>query len=112
MLAMEKQDFNPKYILRKVLDYKWLVRNFPFFMFLAVLAVVYIYNGHYSVKTIRNISKESALLKELQYEYKTLKSELMFETKQSEIIKKAGPMGLKEMTIPPYIIRDSDVKKQ
>jgi len=106
---MEKQDLHPKQILKKALNYKWLVKNFPFFMFLAALAVVYIYNGHYAVKTIRNISKESAMLKELQYEYKTLKSELMFETKQSEIIKKTEPAGLKEMISPPYIIRDSVV---
>lgn len=108
-LSMEKREFNPKQFLRKAFNYKWLVTNFPFFIFLAALAVIYIYNGHYSTKTIRNISKESTLLKELQYEYKTLKSELMFETKQSEIIKKVENNGLAEMTSPPFIVRDSAI---
>ena len=42
---------------------------------LSVLAIVYIYNGHYADNTVRSINKVNRELKELQYEYKTLKSE-------------------------------------
>ncbi len=104
---MQKPESVPRHLLRKWLSYKWLVRNFPFFLFLSVLAVIYIYNGHYADKTVRNINRESALLKELQYEYKTLKSEVMFRTKQSELIKEVKASGLEEMIRPPYILKDS-----
>jgi cell division protein FtsL len=83
------------------------VKNIPFFLFLAVLAVVYIYNGHYADKTVRNINKVSNELKELQYEYKTLKSEVMFRSKQSELAKAVAPLGLKELVVPPVVLTDS-----
>lgn len=78
-----------------------------FFLFLAVLAVLYIYNGHYADKTARNINSVSKDLKELQYEYKTVKSEVMFRSKQSELAKAVEPFGLKELVVPPVMLYDS-----
>ena len=72
---------------KRFIGYRWIVRNIPFFLFLAGLAVIYIYNGHNADKTVRNINKVSKELKELQYEYKTLKGELMLKSKQSELAK-------------------------
>jgi hypothetical protein len=92
---------------RKFLSHKWIVKNIPFFLFLAALAVIYIYNGHYADKTIRNINKGTNDLKEQQYEYKTLKSEVMFRSKQSELAKAVEPFGLKELTAPPIVLEDS-----
>ena len=92
---------------KKIFSYRWLVKNIPFFLFLSVLAVVYIYNGLYADKTVRNINKVSNELKELQYEYKTLKSEVMFRSKQSELAKAVAPLGLKELVVPPVVLRDS-----
>ncbi len=92
---------------RKVFGYQWILKNIPFFMFLSVLAVVYIYSGHYADKTIRSINKVNKELKEMQYEYKTLKSEVMFRSKQSELAKAVEPLGLKELTMPPIVITDS-----
>ena len=92
---------------KRLLSYQWIVKNIPFFLFLAVLAVVYIYNGHYADKTVRNINQVSRELKELQYEYKTLKSEVMFRSKQSELAKAVEPLGLKELTSPPVVLIDS-----
>ncbi|MBS1946162.1 MAG: hypothetical protein JST47_00200 [Bacteroidetes bacterium] len=92
---------------KKLLNNKWIVKNIPFFLFLTGLAVVYIYNGHYADKTIRNINKATNELKEMQYEYKTLKSEVMFRSKQSELAKAVEPYGLKELTAPPVGLTDS-----
>lgn len=88
-------------------SYRWIVKNIPYFLFLSVLAVIYIYNGHYADKTIRNINKVSKELRELQYEYKTLKSEVMYRSKQSEMAKAVEPLGLKELVVPPIILSDS-----
>jgi len=92
---------------KRLISYRWIVRNIPFFLFLSLLAVIYIYNGHNADKTVRNINKVSKQLKELQYEYKTLKSEVMFRSKQSELAKAVAPFGLKELTTPPIVLNDS-----
>lgn len=83
------------------------MKNLPFFLFLAALAIVYIANGHYADNTVRNINKVNRDLKELQFEYKTLKSEVMFRSKQSELAKAVEPLGLKELTVPPAVLVDS-----
>lgn len=105
-----KQQKEKKPGLKKLLRYTWIVRNIPYFLFLSVLAVVYIYNGHYSDKTIKNINKTSKELKELQYEYKSLRSEVMFRSKQSELAKAVEPLGLKELVQPPMVLKDSTGK--
>jgi len=92
---------------KRWLNYQSLVRQLPFFLFLAILAVLYIYNGHYADKTIRNINRTAREVKELQYEYKTVKSEVMFRSKQSELVKAVEPLGLKELTVAPVILKDS-----
>jgi predicted membrane protein len=92
---------------KRLLNYQSIVKQIPFFLFLALLAVVYIYNGHYADKTIRNISETAKQVKELQYEYKMVKSEVMFRSKQSELAKAVVPLGLKELTVAPIVLRDS-----
>lgn len=87
--------------------YRWFVRNIGFFLFLATLAVVYIYNGHYADNISRDITRTGKEVKELQYEYKTLKSEVMFRSKQSELARAVAPFGLKQLAQPPYILADS-----
>jgi Bacteriodetes cell division protein (FtsL-like) len=107
MQRMQEQKLKKK----KSFNYNWIVTNVPFFLFLSVLAVLYIYNGHHYDKTIKEINKTGRELKELQYEYKTMKSEVMFRSKQSEMAKAVAPLGLKEMIIPPVVIKDSTGKQ-
>jgi hypothetical protein len=92
---------------KRLLNYQSIVKQVPFFLFLAMLAVVYIYNGHYADKAIRNINETAREVKELQYEYKTVKSEVMFRSKQSELAKAVEPLGLKELTVAPIVIIDT-----
>ena len=89
---------------KRLLNYQSLVKQVPFFLFLTVLAVIYIYNGHYADKTIRNINRTAKEVKELQWEYKTVKSEVMFQSKQSELVKAVEPLGLKELTEAPVVL--------
>lgn len=92
---------------KRWLNYQWVVKNFPYFLFLSFLAVIYIYNGHYADKIIRNINTVNKELDELNYEFKTLKSEVMFRSKQSELSKAVEPFGLKELVAPPVVLVDS-----
>jgi hypothetical protein len=81
--------------LKKVFRYEWITSNMNFFFFMSILAVVYIANGHLADKTIRNINKTQNELKELQYRYKTLKSEVMFESEEEQVLKAATTLDLK-----------------
>ena len=89
---------------RKLLSHKWVVRNIPFFLFLSVLAVLYIYNGHHADKLTRKLSATEKHIKELEYEYKTIKSEVIFRSKASELVKAVEPLGLKQLTTAPVLL--------
>ena len=98
---------------KRWLNYQSLVKQVPFFLFLAALAVIYIYNGHYADKTIRNINRTAKEVKELQWEYKQVKSEVMFQSKQSELVKAVEPLGLKELTEAPVVlVNEQKVKSE
>lgn len=90
---------------RKVVRYDWITKNIGFFLFLAVLTILYIANGHWADKTIRDISRTTREIKELQFEYKTLKSELMYQTRESELVKAVEQQGLKISETPPMHIK-------
>jgi hypothetical protein len=94
---------------KQVFNYGRVVRNIPFFLFLAFLAIVYIYNGHKADKLIRKIATTEKNIKELQYEYKTVKSDLIFRSKSTELIKVVEPMGIKESKTPPILLSNTVV---
>jgi len=108
-MSEEKEISRRKRQRKRLFGYRWIVKNIPFFLFLSVLAIIYIYNGHYADNTVRSINKVNRELKELQYEFKTLKSEVMFRSKQSELAKAVQPIGLKELVVPPAVLIDTMV---
>jgi hypothetical protein len=93
--------FNPKKDWRRWFYYQWIVKNIPFFLFAAMLTVIYIANGHYADKNIRKINATAKHLKEMEYEFKTVKRDVIFRSKESELAKAVEPLGLKELTVPP-----------
>ncbi|MGG9970357.1 FtsL-like putative cell division protein [Ferruginibacter sp. SUN002] len=101
---IQEQPTNQKFDWKAILSPKWVVRNIPFFLFLGVLAVLYIYNGHYADKLSRKISATEKHISELEHEYKTIKSEVIFRSKASELAKAVEPLGLKELTAPPILL--------
>ena len=90
-----KDTIKPKITLTKFISYRWILKNLLFFLFLTLLAVLYIANGHTADNTIRDINVTATVVKELQYEYKSLKSEEMYKSRESEIVEAATPLGLK-----------------
>lgn len=73
----------------------------PFLVFLSLLTMLYIANSHMAVKNIRDIDKLSKEVKELSWEYKSLKADLMFKSKLTEVAKKVDTLGIKELIEPP-----------
>ena len=55
--------------------------------------MVYIANAHYSEKKVRQIQQLQAELKQQRWQYMSLKSELMYQSKRSEVIKSVKPLG-------------------
>ncbi|MEX0635327.1 MAG: FtsL-like putative cell division protein [Ferruginibacter sp.] len=90
-----------KFDLKKVFNYKWIVKNIPFFLSLSLLAVLYIYNGHMADKLSKKISATERNIKELEYEYKTIKAQVIYRSKASELVKAVEPLGLKESNTAP-----------
>ncbi|MFM1972121.1 MAG: hypothetical protein RL185_803 [Bacteroidota bacterium] len=92
----------PKSAIKSILNYEWIVVNISFFLFLAVLAILYIANGQLTDKTIRKINTTKKEIKQLQFEYKTLKADLMLKSESINIEKAMAPYGLqvsKEMSM-------------
>lgn len=86
---------------------KWIVKNIPFYFFISALAIVYIANGHYADKMMRKINETEKNLKEMEYEYKTVKQQVIFRSKESELAKAVEPLGLKPLIVPPMRIVDT-----
>jgi cell division protein FtsL len=102
----EKTNRNP---LKGLFNYQWIVKNIPFFLFLSALTVLYIANGHRADKTIRKINSTTNDLKDLQYEYKTLKSEVMFRSEERQIVKASEPLGLKVLKETPVRLKAAPI---
>ena len=78
----------------------------PFIIFLAFLGMLYIGNRHTAENNIRKIDKLGKQVKELSWDFKTLKSDLMFKSKQTEVIKRVDSLiGLKVSVVPPIKIK-------
>lgn len=103
----DKKIKKEKTVVKKYFHYSTIVKNVPFILFLSLLAIVYIYNGHYADNLTRQISKTEKSVKEKEYEFKSIKSEVIFRSKASELSKVVEPMGLKELNAPPLLLSDS-----
>lgn len=86
---------------------RFIVKNIPFYFFISAIAIIYIANGHYADKTMRKINNTEKNLKEIEYELKTAKQEVIFRSKESELAKAVAPLGLKPLMAPPLRIIDT-----
>ena len=87
--------------LKTTVNYKWIVKHFSFLLFLALLAVIYIANGHWADNAIREINVTAGQVKDLEYQYKNLKSLEMYRSRESQVTQAAAAMGLKPASEPP-----------
>lgn len=80
------------------------VKYLPKILFVLMLSLIYISNTHYSEKTLRKINQTQTDVEDIRADYTTLKSDLMFASKQSEVARRVKVLGLKESSKPPYKI--------
>lgn len=86
------------------------VHHFPKMIFILALGIFYISNTHHAEKTVRKINAMQAEVEDLRADYTTMKADLMFASKQSEVARKVQAYGLKETLKPPYkvVVRRSE----
>lgn len=85
------------------------VQHVPFVLFLGLIAILYIANGYYADDKIREENKLKNEIKELRTQFISSKSDLMFESKQSQVAKAVLQLGLKEPVIAPMIIEQDSI---
>ena len=112
MKEQEKQKEKSKGLFKNFMGYTWILKNLLFFLFLSLLAVIYIANGHMADNTIRDINTTAREVKELQYEYKSLKSDEMFKSRETQIVQAATPLGLKVTTDQPMRLQIENKGKE
>jgi hypothetical protein len=78
------------------------VKYLPKILFAVFLSLIYISNTHYAEKTTRQINKAQTEVEDLRADYTTLKAEVMFASKQSEVARRVKELGLKESLRPPF----------
>ena len=80
------------------------VKYLPKILFILALVLFYISNTHYAEKGIRKINRLQTEVEDLRADYTTLKADLMFASKQSEVARRVKALGLKESINPPFKI--------
>lgn len=95
------------------LSHKSVAKSLPYIFFLTFLGIIYIANGYYMERAVKNIYRVGGELKELRSEYITTKSDLNFNSKQSQVAEKTERLGVKESVFPPnkIIVTDREMKK-
>lgn len=80
---------------KNLFSYRNLSRNIGYILFLAGLAILYIWNAHSAERNIREMNELSRQLKELNYKHVTKQAELDNRSLESRVIEVVEPMGLK-----------------
>jgi hypothetical protein len=81
------------------------VQYLPKILFGMLLSILYISNTHYAEKTVRKINAIQTEVEDLRADYTTMKADLMFASKQSEVARKVKDNGLRESLTPPNKIK-------
>ena len=59
--------------------------NFRYILFVGFLMLIYIANAHFAEKNVRRIQQTETEIKQLKWEYITIKSETMYKSMQSQL---------------------------
>ena len=89
-----------------VLTRDFVMRQLPFIIFLAILAIIYIGNRYHAEKLVRRSGELQTELKELRAEAITVSAELVHLSRQSEVLKllRKNNLDLFESVEPPQMI--------
>ncbi len=97
-----------------ILTKKFLKKQYPLLIMIAILAFLYVDNRYYCEKQLSKVLKLKRELQDIKYESLTLSAELMETSRQSSIRKMVKERGLtlKESSTPPVVIDLNKETKQ
>lgn len=75
--------------------------NMPFILWCAGLMLAYIAYGYYTERTVRDLQRTDAEVKELKSEYHSERWALELEEQQSNLATEVEPLGLHESVVRP-----------
>lgn len=104
------KNFLTTFLTEGVVSKEAATEMLPFIVFLAMLGMFYIANRHFAERNIRAIDKLNKEVKELSWDYKTLKADLMLKSTQTEVAKLVDTLGLQEPIEPPkkIIVKENE----
>jgi hypothetical protein len=87
-----------------------ILKNLPYVLFLGFLGTVYIANVHYAENKMREIKQLQSEISELRWRYMAAKADLMYNSKQSEVLKRVEDLGLSDAGRRPkkIVVRKED----
>ena len=71
-----------------------MFRQMPYFLFLSCLALAAVYNVHRAQQTVREIEATRAELQEIRWHASAVQSRIMYDNKQSEVLRRMRDRGL------------------
>ena len=103
---------NIKNPLNSLLTGKFLVsenwqKNWPFILYISLLAMIMISSSHNADEKVHRIAKLKVQVKELSSEYTDTRSRLMLESMKTKVVEKAGELGLVPSEQPPIKIKEN-----
>jgi len=86
----------------------WIFKNMGFVLFLSVLGIVYIYNAHKAEGKMRKIQELRKEVSDAKNQYQQIKSEIMYESTESQLEKELIKKDLKSNDDVPVVIKQDN----
>jgi len=83
----------------------YILKNLPFFGFMASLVVIYIYVVHQGQGRVREYQANKKEVKELRWQYLTTRSDLMVSSQQSALAKEVESLASSPNSSLPVILK-------
>ncbi len=79
-----------------------IIKNIPFFLFIVLLAVFYIWNNNRGVAMVKEYRDTEQEMLELEWYYNSAKDNLTRESRQSAVAEMVDTLHMQELSNPPY----------
>ena len=105
---MAKGQKNKKTTTNRFRVIEWVYMNLPFICFLSLLTIIYIGNAHHAEKKVRKIHSLKKEVKELEWQYTNVKSDIMYGSTPSQVVSKVNKIDLKVSDEMPKKIKSRE----
>ena len=94
----------------KFFQWENIVNNIPYFMFVVIIGIFYIWNNHLGVAMDREIRTVNQELLEKQYYFNATRDSLTQHSRQSAVARRVDTLNMQELSNPPFTIKPKSGK--